>query len=213
MLKKMIHDLKYNIKIQRYKKSIRYLIKKGLALGKNVTIGPTAWIDYDYPYLISIGDNSTVSKGCRLIAHDATTYNFLAGHTRIGKIVIKENCYIGENVIILPGVTIGPNVLVAAGSVVNKDIPANSCVAGVPARFYAKFDEFIKKHKDNIEAMPVFDFTEIQKGINEELKEKIKTVVKENVAYVKGYRGRFPWTWNEDENRAKIIDIGQGDMS
>jgi virginiamycin A acetyltransferase len=50
-------------------------------------------------------------------------------------IAIGHNVWIGENVIILPGVTIGNSAIIAAGAVVNKDVPAYSVVGGVPAKF------------------------------------------------------------------------------
>jgi acetyltransferase-like isoleucine patch superfamily enzyme len=49
-------------------------------------------------------------------------------------IVIKRNAWIGAAVTILPGVTVGENSVVAAGAVVTKDVPANTVVAGVPAK-------------------------------------------------------------------------------
>ncbi|MBI4845993.1 MAG: acyltransferase [Candidatus Omnitrophica bacterium] len=197
-LLKIIGDYRAKMKICKYRRSITEMIERGLKIGRNVTIGPTAWFDYDYCYLISVGNNCAISKGSKIFAHDATVYKYTGGYTRIGKVEIKDNCYIAENCIILPGVTIGPNVLVAAGSVVNKDIPPNSCVAGVPARFYSKFDDFLEKQKEKIGQRPVFDFCEIMKGVTPELKEKIKEAVKDDVAYVQGYQGRFPWLWNVD---------------
>jgi acetyltransferase-like isoleucine patch superfamily enzyme len=50
------------------------------------------------------------------------------------KVVIKKNAWIGAGVTILPGITIGENAVVAAGAVVTKDVPANTVVAGVPAK-------------------------------------------------------------------------------
>ena len=78
-----------------------------------------------------------------MLAHDSTIYSFTGGYGKLGKIDIKENCIIGNYSIILPGVTIGPNVLVATGSVVNKDVPPNTCVGGVPARYYSSFEDFV----------------------------------------------------------------------
>lgn len=49
-------------------------------------------------------------------------------------VVVKRNAWIGAGAIILPGVTVGENAVVAAGSVVNKDVAANTVVAGVPAK-------------------------------------------------------------------------------
>jgi acetyltransferase-like isoleucine patch superfamily enzyme len=51
-----------------------------------------------------------------------------------GKIHIHKNAWIGANATILPGVTIGENSIVAAGAVVNKDVPDNVVVAGIPAK-------------------------------------------------------------------------------
>ena len=55
---------------------------------------------------------------------------------------------IGENCTICQGVTIGEGALVAAGSVVTKDVPENSVVAGVPAKVIGKFDEYMNKRKN-----------------------------------------------------------------
>lgn len=178
---------------------IRRLVSNGLKLGNNVTIATTASIDDEYCYLISIGDNCTVSHHARILAHDATTFKFTDGYTRIGKVEIKDNCYFGENVLILPGVTVGPNVLVAAGSVVNKDIPPNSCVAGVPARFYGKFDEFIADHQNKIKESQVFNFSDVYLHRSDSLRKKIIESVQAGDAYVQGYSGRFPTTFNPDD--------------
>ena len=62
-----------------------------------------------------------------------------------GKIEIKDNCFIGINSIIMPNVTIGPNAVVGAGAVVTKDVPANTVVAGVPARVICSADEYKEK--------------------------------------------------------------------
>jgi maltose O-acetyltransferase len=184
------------IRIKQYssKQKLNNRIASGLTLGKNVTIMPRVNIDSSYPYLISIGDNCSLSNGVVIIAHDATPFKFTNGYTRLGKVNIKDNCYFGTDVIILPGVTIGPNVLVAAGSVVNKDIPPNSCVAGNPARVYTKFDEFIKNHEELIKRSPALDYNEV-KSPNNEFKEKMKKMLDDNEwIYVKGYDGKFPWT-------------------
>ena len=82
----------------------------------------------------------------RLIAHDASTKNFL-GYTKIGMIDIKGNCFIGDSVIVLPNVTIGPNSIVGAGSVVTKDIPPNILATGNPAKAISTVEDYMKKVK------------------------------------------------------------------
>src|ERR1035441_3264696 len=106
---KLLKKIKRRYTWLHYKIRLNNLIANGLSLGKNVTIMPEVFIDPRYPYLISIGNNCSISDGVVILAHDATTFKFTNGYTRLGKVDIKDNCYIGTNVIILPGVTIGPD--------------------------------------------------------------------------------------------------------
>jgi maltose O-acetyltransferase len=184
--------------IYQYRLRIRKLVAQGLTLGKNVTIAPTAYIDSGYPYLISIGNNSSVANEARLLAHDAAPFKFAGGHARLGKIEIRDNCFIGDRAIILPGVTIGPNVLVAAGSVVNRDIPPNSCVAGIPARFYASFDDFIARHKEQLKVRDVYEYSDLHPKMDEALRRKVWESAQNGDIYVKGYAGKYPHTLNMD---------------
>lgn len=184
------------IHLYRYRLRIKDLVDRGLVLGSNVTIEYTAFIDDDFPHLIHIGDNCSISNHVRILAHDATTFKFLDGHTRLGKVIFKENCFVGEKAIILPDVTIGPNVLIAAGSVVNRDIPPNSCVAGVPARVYAKFDALLERHQQLIQTRTVFDFATLNGDPN--IRQKTWQAVQDGEAYVKSYTGKYPYTWHSD---------------
>lgn len=196
----LIYDLKYRL-------IIKSLIARGLKLGKNVTIAPTAYLDRGYPYLISIGNNCSLANDVRLLVHDATTFKFLNQHTRLGKIEIKDNCFIGERAIILPGVTIGPNVLVAAGSLVNHDIPPNSCVAGVPARVYAKFDEFLERNRQQMAAGDIFELSLLEPfDLAKPLQAQVQQAVQNgHNAYVHGPVRHDPFTWNIDqEERAEL---------
>lgn len=61
-----------------------------------------------------------------------------------------DNVFIGSGTKILYNVRIGPNAIVAAGSVVTRDVSPNSVVGGVPARVICTFDEYIEKHKSQI---------------------------------------------------------------
>lgn len=132
-------------------------IKKGMKVGKGcdfVSPGPNFGSE---PYLIEIGDNTTVSFDVAFVTHDAGTRVFrnLAKNDKekqtviYGKIVIGNNCFIGCRSTILPGVTVGDNVIIGAGSVVNRDIPSNSVAAGVPCKVICTLDEYKEKHKDD----------------------------------------------------------------
>jgi maltose O-acetyltransferase len=193
---KYLLKLGEKFKLLNYKRKMKNCINNGLLLGRNITIMPGAYIDPRYSFLISIGDNCSISNGVLILARDASPYKFTGGYTRLGKVEIKENCYIGSNVIILPGVTIGPNVLIAAGSVVNKSIPPNSCVAGVPARVYSPFDENMKHHEEMIKLRPSFDYKEFNLPDNK-FKNQILELSKEGAIYVRGFEGKFPWTNSE----------------
>jgi acetyltransferase-like isoleucine patch superfamily enzyme len=96
------------------------------------------------PYLIRIGDHVCVSNDVTFVNHDLNwpfqdKYESLTG---FGPIEIKDNCQIGVGATILPHVTIGPNSIVGACSVVTKDVPPNSVVAGVPAKFICTLAEY-----------------------------------------------------------------------
>ena len=118
--------------------------KQGLTLGKNVNIVENFFFDPSHCYLISIGDNCTICPGVRLIAHDASSKNLL-GYTKLGKINIKGNCFIGDSAIILPGVQIGPYAIVGAGSIVTKDVMPRTIVAGNPSKYLGTLDNYINK--------------------------------------------------------------------
>lgn len=64
-----------------------------------------------------------------------------------GKVKIGDYVYIGTNALIMPGVTIGDNVLVAAGSVVTKSIPSNVVVGGNPAKILCSIEEYYERNK------------------------------------------------------------------
>ena len=100
------------------------------------------------PWLITLGSNVHITDGVRFETHDGGTLLFRnkVPDLEITKpIVIGNNVYLGNNVIILPGVKIGNNVVVGAGAIVSKDIPSNSVAVGVPARVIKTADEYFKK--------------------------------------------------------------------
>ena len=106
--------------------------------GKNTRIGKNVFINFDCTFLdlggITIDDNvmlgpkvSLLSEGHPVTVNDRQTLT-------TGSIHIKRNAWIGAGAVILQGVTIGENAVVAAGAVVSKDVPANTVVGGVPAK-------------------------------------------------------------------------------
>lgn len=128
------------------------LRQRGLIIGKNTDIY-TNKIDFGHGYLISIGDNVTIASDVRLLTHDASTKKML-GYSKIGKIQIGNNVFIGAQTIILPNVTIGDYVVIGAGSVVAKDIPGNSVAIGNPCRIIDTYDNYVVRMKKLFENSP-----------------------------------------------------------
>src|SRR4030065_861878 len=93
---------------------IEELRNKVLVLGSNVQFAADVFLDPSHCSLISIGNNVTFAPNVRLIAHDASTKQFL-GFTRIGLIRILDDCFIGDSVIVLAGVTVVPRSIICAG--------------------------------------------------------------------------------------------------
>lgn len=123
--------------------------KKGVTIGENCRlIGMPRW--GSEPWLITLGDHVEISLNVTFITHDGATWCFRDEERyrdviRYGKICIKDNCFVGANATILPGVTIGPNSIVGAGSLVNKDVEPDSVYAGVPARRICSMEEYAEK--------------------------------------------------------------------
>jgi len=107
--------------------------------GRFTSIGKNVFINHACSFLdlggITIEDDVLIGPRVNLITenHPADPAERRSLITK--PIVIKRNAWIGANATILPGVTIGENAIVAAGAVVSKDVPANTIVGGIPAKF------------------------------------------------------------------------------
>lgn len=131
--------------------------KQGVRIGENVSfIEPISPVIFSSePYLVSIGDNTTVSFDVVFITHDAATRvirNLPDGNPETviyGTIEVGSNCFIGARSTILPNVKIGDNTIIGAGSLVNRDIPDNVIAAGNPCKVICTLDEYREKHKDD----------------------------------------------------------------
>ncbi|NJE42896.1 acyltransferase [Thermococcus sp. GR6] len=111
---------------------------RGSRIGKHVYIGPNVVIDFLYPEQVEIEDYVSIGMNTMIFAHANPTNSIelkLNFYPRIvKKTKIKRGAWIAPGCIILPGVTIGENSVVGAGSVVTKDVPPYTVVAGNPAK-------------------------------------------------------------------------------
>ncbi|MDZ3991740.1 acyltransferase [Pseudomonas sp. Teo4] len=100
------------------------------------------------PVLVRLGTNVGLSD-CTLLGHDgvAVLINVCYGKQldSVGFIDIRDNCFIGHGVIVMPRVTIGPDSIVAAGAVVTKDVPPGTVVGGNPAKVLCTTEELIQR--------------------------------------------------------------------
>lgn len=128
------------------------------SMGQQVMILPGAEISD--PAYVSIGNNVVLSK-CALIGHDGSVSVMERAYgvrlEGVGKIDIKDHVFIGYHAIILPGVTIGPKAIVAAGAVVTSDVPEGCVVGGVPARVIGKTDDVVKRMAERSKTVPWFE--------------------------------------------------------
>lgn len=125
-----------------------------------------------YPKLVAFHNNIEIASGVRFIVHDAIHgvinqdgHSNMKASENIGCIEIMDNVFIGADTVILPGVKIGPNAIIGAGSVVNKDIPANSVCAGVPCKQISTYEAYVKKHVVGTEETPCTKFEETEEVI------------------------------------------------
>ena len=176
-----IKELLYRI---RGEYTTEKLVSMGMKIGTNFNRLNGVILDPSHCWLIEIGDNVTIAPRVHVLAHDASTKQFL-GYAKIGRVTIGNNVFIGAESVILPGVTIGSNVIIGANSTVTKDIPDNTVVAGTPAKVLCTLDEYLKKEKDRMSKSKVYgeEYT-LRKNVSMELRMKQKEELEGTIGYI-----------------------------
>ncbi len=109
----------------------------GVRLGRDVYVGFDVEFDTNHPELIEIGNHVTISHRCIIASHMATNVDTPLQRIyppRAAAVKVGDGTWICTGAILVPGVTIGENSVVAAGAVVTRDVSPNTLVAGSPAR-------------------------------------------------------------------------------
>jgi len=140
---------------------LKRIERKGFKHGKNFNIEKGANIDSAFCSLISCGDNVTLTKDVYILAHDASMKKFL-GKTKVGSVQIGSNVFIGAKTVVLPGVSIGDNVIIATNSSVTKSISSNEVWGGVPAKFIMTTQDFLHKHQNAIEKKEITKYRYVE---------------------------------------------------
>ena len=152
MIKRLVQTIRLNT-ILSARKRAEWLRKKKIfyEMGEDVSLQlhkiPL------YPECIAFHNNIVIASGVGFVTHDAinAVLSKMPGNKKyienVGCIEIMDNCFVGANSLIMPNVRIGPNAIVAAGSIVLGDVPPNSIVGGAPAKIIGRFDEMVKNRQ------------------------------------------------------------------
>lgn len=145
-----------------------YYRELGAVIGDDVKFNSGYPVDMNFSWLITIGNNVTLTSNVRLLAHDASTTLVEGVHTKLG--IVK----------------IGDNVVIGANSVLTHDIPSNSVYAGNPARYICSFDEFSEKHQNYQTSHPIFRKYKWYEWTNPsaEEKEQMRKELKDKFGYI-----------------------------
>jgi len=150
-MKKLFRIIKHLVFGNKYTNAsnLKYARSIGVKIGKNCKTAIRAW--GSEPFLIELGNHVHITSGVTFANHDGGVWVFreeIPNFDVFGKIKIGDNTYIGPESKILPGVTIGKNCVIGAGTIVTKCIPDNSVAAGNPVRIIRTTEEYKEKMID-----------------------------------------------------------------
>lgn len=122
-------------------KNVIYRVFLRMKVGENTAVALMVMMDIMYPEKISIGKNSIIGYNTTILAHE-----YLIEEYRLGEVKIGSNVMIGANCTILPGIHIGDGAVVAAGSVVHRDVPEGAFVGGNPMKVIYTREEMLARY-------------------------------------------------------------------
>ncbi|RST77569.1 acyltransferase [Siminovitchia acidinfaciens] len=117
-----------------------------MSVGEKTCFALMVMPDIMFPEKISVGNNTIIGYNTTILAHE-----YLIEEYRLGPVEIGDNVLIGANTTILPGVEIGSEAIVSAGTLVHKDVPAGSFVGGNPMKIIYTKEEMDERRKADSE--------------------------------------------------------------
>lgn len=147
MIAKAINKLKRAILVKTNQK--RYIEDLGIDAVDSSSVHIYGKVEFgSEPWIITLGRNVYLTNGVQFITHDGGSLLFRnqIPDLEITKpIVLGDNVYIGTGALLLPGITIGSNSIIAAGAVVTKDVPSGEVWGGIPAKKIETSEEYLAK--------------------------------------------------------------------
>lgn len=128
----LLREIRRNISLKLREVRNQYYRVMGVNIGKNVFISSGAWLDIQDGKII-IENNVRITNGCKILSHDYSV-RVMGDQPNIAITKIGENSFLGMNVVVLPGVSIGRDCIIGAGCVVAKNVPDYSVLVGSKPR-------------------------------------------------------------------------------
>jgi maltose O-acetyltransferase len=177
--------LKTGLVYLRGGRPLKWYVKRGLRIGDRPKLHHPFSFDPSHCWLIDIGDDVEFSRDVHILAHDASTMASL-GVARIGRVRVGDRVFLGYGTVILPGATIGADVIIGAGSVVASDIPPNSVAVGNPARVVSSLDDYLRRQRELMDTRPIFgeDWTD-RGSIGPSKKEAMRAALEQAPGFVR----------------------------
>ncbi len=135
---------------------VRFARYRGVNVGEHCRIFTSSF--GSEPWLITIGNKVTITSGVKLLTHDGAAWlarDEKGRRYKFDRIIIGNNVFIGINSIIMPGVKIEDDVIIAAGSVVTKSVPSGVIIGGNPAKiigsYYSYYEKVLETYKSDMD--------------------------------------------------------------
>lgn len=144
-----------------FEAAVELLRQRGVRIGRDCRVFTRDFSTE--PWLVTLGDRVAVSGGVKFLTHDGSAWLLRPRRPQVqvvGTIEIGNDCYIGENALLLPGTRIGAGSIVAAGAVVRGRFPENAVIAGNPASNMGRASLLLERMNASPNALDSFGLPE-----------------------------------------------------